>query len=308
MKRVISVSLGSSKRNHKVNEVILGEEFQIERIGTDGSLIKAASLIEEYDGHIDAFGLGGADIYISAGARRYVLRETSKLAKAAKKTPIVDGSGLKNTLERKTVEYLVTSENMEFKNKRVFMVCAMDRFGMAESFEAQGADTVYGDLMFGLGIPIPLYSLRTLDRLARIIAPLVCQLPFKYLYPTGKKQEGQSKQRYERYYRQADVIAGDFHYIKRYLPSKLPGKIIITNTITSDDVNMLADIGIETLITTTPNLGGRSFGTNVLEAILVALTDKKPEDITSTDYDDLLDKLKFKPWIKRVQEKKEAGV
>lgn len=308
MKRVVSVSLGSSKRNHKVNEVILEEEFQIERIGTDGSLIKAASLIEEYDGHVDAFGLGGADIYISAGARRYILRETSRLAKAAKKTPVVDGSGLKNTLERKTIGYLVSSENMEFQNKKVLMVCAMDRFGMAESFEAQGADTVYGDLMFSLGIPIPLYSLKTLDGLAKIFAPLVCQLPFRYLYPTGKGQEAQGKKKYEEYYQQADVIAGDFHYIRKYLPSKLPGKIIITNTITPADVDMLRDIGIEILVTTTPNLGGRSFGTNVLEAVLVVLTGKKPENITSNDYDDLLEELNFKPWIKYIQEKKEANV
>jgi len=35
MKRVVSVSLGSSKRNHSVITEILGETFLIERIGTD---------------------------------------------------------------------------------------------------------------------------------------------------------------------------------------------------------------------------------------------------------------------------------
>jgi hypothetical protein len=37
--------------------------------------------------------------------------------------------------------------------------------------------------------------------------------------------------------------------------------------------------GVETLITSTPNLCGRSFGTNVMEAVLVALMGKRPEEI-----------------------------
>ncbi len=38
MKHVVSVSIGSSKRNHKVTIELLGEEFIIERIVTDGDL------------------------------------------------------------------------------------------------------------------------------------------------------------------------------------------------------------------------------------------------------------------------------
>lgn len=34
MKQVVSVSLGSSKRDHKVEAEFLGEKFVIERIGT----------------------------------------------------------------------------------------------------------------------------------------------------------------------------------------------------------------------------------------------------------------------------------
>ncbi|MGE5653834.1 MAG: quinate 5-dehydrogenase, partial [Bacillota bacterium] len=45
MKRVVSVSLGSSKRNHAVETEILGEQFRIERIGTDGDMNKAIAMI-----------------------------------------------------------------------------------------------------------------------------------------------------------------------------------------------------------------------------------------------------------------------
>lgn len=300
MKRVVSVSLGSSKRNSKVETEILGEKVIIERIGTDGSKQKAIELIKELDGQVAAFGLGGTDLYVQAGNRRYLIREAADIARAARKTPIVDGSGLKNTLERKVIKYLAEQRIIDFAKKKVLMVCAMDRFGMAESFEAAGADVTYGDPIFVLGLPIPLKSLKALDRIARLLAPIIVQLPFKYLYPVGDKQE-EIKPKHSRYYYEADIIAGDFHYVKKYMPAQLPGKTIITNTVTSDDVAMLKERGVELLITTTPELNGRSFGTNVMEGLLIALSNKDPQQITPQDYEELLEKIELKPRIQYLQ-------
>jgi hypothetical protein len=69
MKRVVSVSLGSSKRDHKVEVNLLGQKFSIERIGTDGDMQKAMELIRSLDGQVAAFGLGGIDLYIYAGTK-----------------------------------------------------------------------------------------------------------------------------------------------------------------------------------------------------------------------------------------------
>jgi len=296
MKRVISVSLGSSKRDHTVEIDVLGEKVSIERIGTDGSLEKAAELISDLDGKVDCFGLGGTDLYVFAGAKRYTIREAAKIAKSAKKTPIVDGSGLKNTLERRTISYLQEAKGIKFSDKKALMVCAMDRFGMAEALEGAGAKMTYGDLIFVLGIPIPLHSLSALGRLARIIAPIAVQMPLKFLYPTGKKQEITNTQdKYQKYYDDAHIIAGDFHLIKKHMPKTLSKKIIITNTVTKEDVQDLKNKGVALLVTTTPHLNGRSFGTNVIEGVLVALSEKGNKDLTSDEYLSLLERLNFVP-------------
>ena len=60
MKRAVSISIGSSKRDKAVEIEILGEQVRIERIGTDGDMEAAARLFKEMDGEVDAFGLGGA--------------------------------------------------------------------------------------------------------------------------------------------------------------------------------------------------------------------------------------------------------
>ncbi|TDA70739.1 MAG: quinate 5-dehydrogenase [Clostridia bacterium] len=296
MKRVISISLGSSKRDHVAEVELLGETFHVERRGTDGDSRRAEELIRELDGKVDAFGLGGTDLYLVAGKRRYVIRDSANLVRAARRTPIVDGSGLKDTLERKTVEYLEQEWGMSLADKRVLVVSAVDRFGLAEALAATRAKMFFGDLIFSLGIPIPITSLATLRFLAWLMLPVICRIPFKYIYPTGSKQE-EIIPRYEKYYLAADVIAGDFHYIRRHLPPELPGKIIITNTVTGDDVELLRARGVKTLVTTTPEFSGRSFGTNVLEAMLVAYLGRRPDEIAPDAYHQLLETLGFAPRV-----------
>jgi hypothetical protein len=144
-------------------------------------------------------------------------------------------------------------------------------------------------------LPIPLKSLHTLAFIARLIVPIIRLLPFQMLYPTGKQQES-SRPRYPRFFQEADIIAGDFHFIKRYMPPELPGKTIITNTVTTADVALLREIGVRTLITTTPEIEGRSFGTNVMEAMLVAYSSGKTE-LKQDEYERLLEELDFKPRV-----------
>jgi len=298
VKKVISISLGSSKRNHRVETTILGEDFIIERQGTDGDMARAIELIKQYDGKVDAFGLGGADLYVFAGSKRYVIRDAKKMAMAARETPIVDGSGLKNTLERRVINYLNNSAGISFKDKKTLLVSGADRFGMAQAINEAGGQMVFGDLIFTLGIPLRLHSLKALERTVRILAPVVCLLPFKYLYPTGVKQEQTSaKESYAQYYDEADIIAGDFHYIKKHLPERVENKIVITNTVTASDITDLSRRGVKLLVTTTPELNGRSFGTNVMEAALMALSKKGQKKITPHEYDELLTQIGFKPRI-----------
>ncbi|GEM85821.1 quinate 5-dehydrogenase [Meiothermus granaticius] len=292
-KHVVSVSIGSSKRNSKAEVELagLGDRFILERIGTDGSWSKAIELVKELDGQVDAFGLGGADLYVYAGNRRYTFRDSKKLADAAKKTPMLDGSGLKHTLERRVVRELEAS--VGWKGKKVLIPSAVDRFGLAEAMDQAGAQVLYGDFIFGLGLNIPLYRLATLQKIAYVLLPIITQLPFEWLYPTGEKQEKQVLDWRQKYFHWADVVAGDWHFIRRFMPPDMTGKIILTNTTTPDDLAFMRERGIQTLITTTPRLQGRSFGTNVMEAFIVAAAGRYP--LSEADYLEYIQKLDLHP-------------
>jgi len=128
--------------------------------------------------------------------------------------------------------------------------------------------------------------------------PLAGRLPFAWIYPTGEKQE-ERKPKHTDIFQWATVIAGDCHYIKRYMPDDMKGKVIVTNTTTPEDIELFRKVGVKYLITTTPVLEGRSFGTNMMESALIAISGKK-RPLTDAEYSDLLAQLKFEPQIQEL--------
>jgi len=296
MKRAVSVSIGSKTRDKKVVTTLLGEEVSIERIGTDGDEEKAYQLYCELDGKVDAFGVGGIDLYIHALKRDYPLYAGLNLIRDVVTTPVVDGGGLKATLEARIMQDVEKQLGDIIQPKTVLLVAGLTRGGMSKSFIDAGYDLTFGDLMFGLQIPIPINTVPMANFAAAILLPIVGRMPISMLYPTGEKQL-EVVPKYEKYYAASKVIAGDWLYIMQHAPDDLSGKVIVTNTTTEADVTFLKDRGVDFLITTTPVLDGRSFGTNMFEAALVAAAGKN-RPLTTPELDQIIDQLNLKAQIR----------
>ena len=300
MKRAVSISIGSSKRDKRVEIELLGETVIIERIGTDGDMEKAAQLFAGLDGKVDAFGVGGADLMMVVDGKTYPFHNVKSMVRHIKQTPVVDGTGLKLTLEYQAVGKMLAQIGAEIVPKQVLLTAGSDRWGMSQGFVDAGFDCVFGDFMFGLDIPIPIRSLKTVKRLAALALPIALRLPFEWLYPTGEKQE-KIVPKHGKWYKWASVLAGDCHYIKRSMPDDLAGKVVFTNTTTPADVEAFRQRGVRHLVTTTPVLEGRSFGTNMMEAALVAVSGKG-RPLTIAEYNELIEKIGFEPQIQTLNQ------
>ena len=300
MKRAVSISIGSSKRDKAVEVTLLGEKVSIERIGTDGDMEAAALKYKELDGKVDAFGVGGADLSALVDGKSYPFYSVKPMVRFVKKTPIVDGGGLKNTTENKAASILDKKirDYINSRGRKVLVTVGVDRWGLSKSFADAGYETIFGDLMFGLEIPIAIHKVSQVKTLAALLMPIAGRLPFAWVYPTGEKQEKRTP-KWGKYYDWATVIAGDCHYIKRFMPDNLQGKVIVTNTTTPDDVEAFRKAGVKYLVTTTPVLEGRSFGTNMMEAALVAVSGKG-RPLTWDELNEMLDKLGFEPQLQEL--------
>ena len=296
MKKATSISLGGSSRDKKVEVELLGQEITIERRGMDGDVDGATALFTELDGQVDAFGVGGIDLWVEMSeGKKYPLYAAHKMVKNVRQTPVVDGSGLKNTLESRVVPAMIEALGPSFGSGRVLLTAAVDRFGMTRSFFEHDYEVVCADLMFALGVPVAIRSMKGLQRLARFLLPIVGRLPISVLYPTGEKQD-EIIPKFTKYYEWATVIGGDCHYIKRHMPDDLSGKVIVTNTTTEADMVLFKDRGVKTVVTTTPILEGRSFGTNMMEAALTAISGKN-RPLTFAELETMLTNLNLKPAI-----------
>jgi hypothetical protein len=302
MKRAVSISLGSVKRDKKVTITLLGQEVSLERIGTDGDVERASQLYNELDGKVDAFGVGGIDLGMTFAGRYYPLHAAQRLVAGVRHTPVVDGgnlhSGNARVLERNIAQFIEQEVGDEVQPKRVLIPTGVDRYGSALSFAEAGYELLFGDLGFALGIPIPIRSLRGLHILGRILLPVASRLPIEMLYPTGEKQE-EIVPKFGKWYQWATVMCGDCLYIKRHMPDRLDNKVIATNTTTPADVEAFRQRGVRYLITVTPQLEGRSFGTNLLEAALVAVAGKG-RPLTQDELQEMLEQLALKPAIQRL--------
>ena len=300
MKRAVSISIGSSKRNKAVQVTLLREKISSERIGTDGDMEAAALKYQELDGTVDAFGVGGADLGAIVEGKFFPFHSVQKLVRYIKKTPVVDGGGLKNTLENRAPAFIdkKIGDYINARGRKVMVTVGVDRWGLSKSFVEQGYETVFCDLMFALEVPIPIKSLGGLRTLAAIMIPIVTRFPFEWLYPTGEKQDVRTP-KWVKYYQWATVVAGDCLYIKRNMPDDMTGKVIVTNTTTPEDVELFRKCGVKYLVTTTPVMDGRSFGTNMMEAALVAVAGKG-RALTWPELTEMIDKLGFEPQIQEL--------
>ena len=135
MKRAVSISIGSSKRDKAVEVDLLGEKISIERIGTDGDMEAAALKYKEMDGTVDAFGVGGADLGALVDGNFYPFHSVQPMVRYVKKTPLVDGGGLKNTLENKAPAFLdeKLGDYIKEHGRKVFVTLGVDRWGLSSA-------------------------------------------------------------------------------------------------------------------------------------------------------------------------------
>ncbi|MEZ4812042.1 MAG: hypothetical protein R2883_00870 [Caldisericia bacterium] len=81
------------------------------------------------------------------------------------------------------------------------------------------------------------------------------------------------------------------------MPPDMNGKIVVTNTTTDKNRAEFKNRGVKMLATVTPDMNGRTFGANVIEAMICGILGKIPQETTEDEYKEIIGKLDFKPNI-----------
>ncbi len=307
-KEIVSVSLGPSSRDYEFTTHMFGEEVHVRRLGVDGDVHRARDVVVQFDGQVDAIGLGAMSVAFKVGHQIYIHRQIQEVAAAAQTTPVVDGTHLKGTLERWAISQVARQRRGIFSQKRVFVVSGIDRYAMAQVLSGYAYQVLFGDPIFHLNLPFALRSFKQLERYAHLVLPTMCQGPYSKLYPVGQDQE-RCTPRAVKHFHRAHIIAGDSTYIRCFAPDSLRGKVVITDSLSSADVEDLRQRGVESLVTVTPPLCDEHpfVGINVTEAIFASFVDRPLAETTEDDYLNLVARSGLEPQVTVLNEPRDAA-
>ncbi|MFN8442479.1 MAG: serine carboxypeptidase [Caldilineaceae bacterium] len=307
MKEIVVIHLNQENQDSSVR--FLNTEVLIHRRGCGGDVAKTRALLQEFDGKVDALALEGlpAELYLGTTHRAHEVG--APLKTEVKTTPLVDGGGVRDGLERWAVILADRAEPGIFARKRVLMTPGMNHTGLAQALERRGCTLRYADPIIYFDLPnFPgVGSKFTLDQAAGPTLERLKDAPFRRLYP----QPGQAKhERSSEPFLWADVLAGDIGAVLRYAPTDLKHKTVVVEHASEADFEELRKRGVTLAVTLMPPVVEKGLGewsAATLEALLVALRPDPAAPLNEDTYLDLMAGLQWTPTIRYLQPT-EAGI
>ncbi len=308
MKKILSIHINEGDETFVT--AFMDEEIQIRWIGCGGDPEQARALIAENDGKVDAIGLDALPDRLALGQSRREHAIGKSLKNAARITPVVNGSGIRNAIERWGVILADQAQPGIFSQKRILLVPGLNHNGLAHGLARYSKRIRYADPVVYFAMPdFPGVGARmTLEQVAGRTLEQLVEAPFRRITP----QPGQpGTARSPDPFKWADVLAGDIGAIRRYAPSELRHKIVVVNASSEEDLQDLSARGVSIAITLIPDLNHsgarRGLKEGTVEAILASLRPVREAPLTEDTYLDMLADLHWVPDIRYLQPE-EAGI
>ncbi len=263
---ILHIDFGGLQRERRYVIELSGRAFQVRELGLQRNLAQLQRVIADApEQHIS---LSGLTLNYYFDGKEYTHKRLSRLLSACLGgRPVSDGALIKRTLERYLVDSAVRQLAVNFRDRRTLVLSAVSRIGAAEVLAAQTKRVIYGDLLYGFRLGVPLTSTAALHRAAPALLAAVVNTPVSWFNPTARIFLRRMP-RFRMYFYQAQVILGGMEYLRRYSPPKLTGKTIITNLQDDEDLEFLRERGVATVIGLLPCIGGRRIPSSLLELAL----------------------------------------
>ncbi len=302
MKQILWLDLGVGDETRVVS--FAGQSVGLHRVGTDGNLELTRQLLRQADGQVDAIAaiaLEGMPAQLKLGAATHAHPEGVALREAVKLTPVVDGSGVRDGLERWAVMLADRAQPGIFAEKYLLMAPGLNHSGLTDEIAKHSPALRFADPFVFFNLPdFPgVGSRSTLEQVSNATLEQLAHLPFKRVHPLAGTPR---THRAESPFHHADVLVGDIGAIRRYAPHELKRKTIVVEYATEEDIADLQARGASIVVTLMPGLNERgSLGelpASVMEAIFVACRANADLPLTEDTYLDMMAGLDWTPHIR----------
>ena len=164
MKKVVTVTLGSSKQDFEFKTQFLGQSFSVRRMGADQDTGKAWELMRRQQATADAIGLGEIPDHYQVGVRTVINKETERLTNVVTRVPVTTGATLRRMLQVRAVRYVQKELGNYFNNNLVLFLSGMRNYDMAVAMSDYTKNLSLADAIFQTGAPTRQTTLEQLER------------------------------------------------------------------------------------------------------------------------------------------------
>jgi predicted amino acid dehydrogenase len=295
MKKVICVSLGSSKHDYEFDTDFLGQKFNIKRIGTDQDETEAWEQLQRLQSKCDAIGVGMVTDTQEVGGRIFTDKKTERLTSVVTRVPVATGSRLRSLLQILAVDYAQKNLVNYFNNNKVLFLSGITNYQLAAALQEYTPNIKYADPVLQAGVPKLLTSLTELELYA------IGQHNYNKYTPEMIRNRWPKikmiQQRFlEKAIKDAHVVVGTCSEIISYGSlQSLSGKTIISSVVTDDDVAAFKAMQVNLVIDVTPKIFDNIVGLSVLEAMILAASDISAQELSAHDIYEIVKELDIKP-------------
>lgn len=306
-KKIIGVSLGPSVNDFQFETEFLGQDFEVQRIGTDGDVDKVAELLVKHDGEAAAFGLGSFKFPPTVGPKgtRGAMDETLMQIQALSKhlkTPLTTGAGLRAVAFEWALRHLQFKLGGNyFDNMRLLFLSGMTQYTYAKVLNEYSDNITFADPVLEHGIPKFLNSVKELELYANGVHDVLNWIPGKRFTTSLMPIKTWNDYILRKAMQKAHAILVTHYDFYRYLehctPEELGGKIVITSSVYEDRVQFLKDRGVDVIIDCTPKILEKLVGVNILEALILAALEKNVDEVTGDDLLEIIAEQRMDPTV-----------
>lgn len=295
MKRIVSISLGPASGDYEFTTTFLGQTFHVRRLGADWDIARAGALVERHRAEADAIGLGMVRDHAIVGTRRIADPLTAWLERRAGGVAVTTGAGLRAFLDEWTVRHVQQAEGHYFTNARVLFLSGLVNCRMAAVLGELTRNLRFADPATLDGLPVVLRSLRSLEAYAAVRVPGRRRRLMRGLADGRPPRLAWSRTAIRRAMAWAHFVVGTGREVEPYAAEELRRKVVISSSVTDDQLARLGEKGVYVVIDRTPALFDRVVGLNVIDAMILAIVDKPPREVVDDDYLHVLGGLDLSP-------------
>ncbi|WP_372981030.1 dehydrogenase [Marinobacter sediminum] len=303
MKTVVSVSQGSSDFDYEIETEFLGQNFRVIRLGADGDLGRAESLLESVRDQADAIGLSMVHDHYQVGKERLRHPDTERLEACVPDKPVTTGAGLRGILQEWAIRHTQSELSHFFDNARVLFLNGQAGYRIAKAVAEHTDNLMFADPYIDLGVPRLLTSLGQLETYTGLTGPLLFRpaaaatLTSMRRSPLYRLGEGLVKDSLNHAVENSHVIVAGMTDLADFSQKLLDGKTIITSRVTESGLDWMRSRRVAMVVDYSPWLDDRPVGMNVMEAMISAVLSRSPGQLKPDDYLRVIEALGIKPRI-----------